>query len=144
MFETHDSAEEYIPSEFTINGLRAWNCVHSRLHVPWLHAVYVIKASEGYVPGQIAFLTYVDQLLQLDQQSNTKILEVNLVSPDHVNNKGAWKMDPLKEIWVGYEPDTEHQQETEIFVLKDGNRYTYSPLSTDEENILEKKLVFKI
>ena len=39
MFETHDSAEEYIPSDLTINGLRAWNSVHTRLHVPWLHAV---------------------------------------------------------------------------------------------------------
>lgn len=144
MFETHISAEEYIPSELTIDGLRAWNSVHTRLHVPWLHVVYSSKSAEGYVLGQIAFLAYVDQLLQLDHKSNMKVLEVNLVSPNHVNNMGGWEMESLREIWVGFEPDTEHAQETEIFILKNGNRYTYSPLSTDEADLLDKQLIFKI
>ena len=144
MFETHDSAEECIPSELTINGLRAWNSVHTRLHVPWLHVVYASKGSDGIMLGQIAFLTYVDQLLQLDHQSDKIIIEVNLVSPKHLNNKGGWEMKALKEIWIGFEPDTEYQQETEIFVLKNGNRYTYSPLDTTEDNLLEKGLIFRV
>jgi len=144
MFETHISAEEYIPSELTIDGLRAWNSVHTRLHVPWLHVVYASKSAEGYVLSQIAFLTYVDQLLQLDHQSKMKIIEVNLVSPEHLNNKGGWEMESLQEIWIGFEPVTEHKQESEIFVLKNGNRYCYSPLSTTEEDLLDKKLIFKI
>ena len=144
MFETHNSAEEYIPREFTVKGLRLWSSVHTRLHVPWLHVVYTSKNSDGYVVSQIAFLTYVDQLLHLDQQTDMKILEVNLVSPKHINNKGSWEMEPLMEIWIGFEPDIEHKQAAEIFVLKNGNRYSDSSLSTNEGDLLDKKLIFKI
>lgn len=144
MFETHDSSEVHIPSELTVNGMRIWNSVHTRLHVPWLHVVYASKNSDGFLLSQIAFLTYVDQLIQLDHQSDIKIIAVNLVSPEHLNNKGCWEMEPLEEIWIGFEPDIEHLQESEVFVLKNGNRYTYSPLSTEDEDLLEKRLIFRI
>lgn len=144
MFETHDSAEEYIPSEIGLDGLHAWNSVHTRLHMPWLQVVFASRGTEGFVHSQISLLIYNEQLLELDRRADIKILEVYLVSPCHVNNGKGWEMAPLKEIWTGIEPGTEGRQETEIFVLENGDRYCYSPLSTEEDDLQDKRCIFSI
>ena len=144
MFETSISSEIDMPIELSTAGIQVWDCMYTRLHVPWLHVVYVIQDSGEYVCGRILFLSQVDQLLQLSQESDIKIMEVNLVSPKHLNNKHRWEMEPLQEIWLGIEPGLEHKQLTEIYVLSNGDRYTDSPLSTLEEELLEKNIIFTI
>ena len=139
MFETHNSSELSIPVDLSLDGLRAWSSVHIPHQLPWFHVQYMNRGADI---SQIVFLSDIDQLLQLQEKTNMKILEVNLVSSGHVNNRGTWGMELLKEIWIGFEPDTKHEQHALTFVLKNGDRYTDSELDTDEENLIKKEIIF--
>ena len=78
MFETHNSYEEQLPDELRSDGIRMWNNVQMRLHIYWFHTVYRDMSSDGCEMSQIVFLTYIDQLRQLDEHTDMKILEVNI------------------------------------------------------------------
>ena len=141
MFETHGSAEVSTPIDLSDEGVRTWSYINKQLQLPWFHVLYTYEDSDL---NQIVFLSDIDQLLYLKEKTKAKILEVNLVSPDHVNNKGSWAMDALKEVWRGKEPGPEHVQFSEIFVLSNGFRYTHSLLDTSENDLLSKEIIFSL
>lgn len=144
MFETVTAAEIIIPDELKDHGEQAWWYVRNRLHMRWFHATCAFSYGNDQKDVHMLFLTQIDHLLEVKNEETITILEVDLVSPRHMNNGERWNMEPLSEILVGYEPDTEYQQDAHIFVLSDGTRYVDSGLSTKEDDLLNKKTIFTV
>lgn len=129
MFETSISAEISCPPIFGLD-LRLWSYVHLSLHIPWFHVEYEICDINDQYLRQILFLSDIEQLLNLQEEQGSMIVQVDLVSPACVNQQGCWKMEPLCEIWTGVEPKS--GQESTVFVVKSGARYVDSNLSESD------------
>lgn len=74
--------------------------------------------------------------------SDTLIREAYLVSPSHINQSTHWKMEPLKGIWMGYEPERMHQI-AYLYELLDGSRYVFSELSTSEVDLVDVRCLIE-
>ena len=100
MFETADYAEMPLPSCFSEEGERLWAHVRLQIHVYWFYVVYGVLSSDGkeIEQSQIVFFPYIEQLTKLTSTQQVTLIEVQLVSPGHLNGEGLWKMKPLKEI----------------------------------------------
>ena len=144
MFMTFSCDEEPLPVGLRQDGLRLWSNVQMSLNVYWFYVVFSVKHSEELEVSRAALIIHVDQLLEFGQRDDTEITEVGLMSPSHLNDKGGWAFEPLKEIWGEFELNEEHEQLSDIFVLKNGGRYTYSRSSTNETELLERKLIFSV
>ena len=144
MFETIDIAEVPIPKGFAEAGERAWWYVKLRLHIQWFHLVCEYTYEDGVQSSDMLFLDQIEHLLELNSIQTIKILQADLVSPGHLNGSDRWKMEPLSEIWVGYEPEIECGQEAYIYVLENGSQYVYSALGTKEQDLLNKSKIFML
>lgn len=141
MFETVDNAEVSIPAELKDFDERAWWYVTYRLHMRWFHVTCEFNYKDGQATHML-FLTQLEHLLDIEKEKSIKILQIDLVTPGHMNDGERWQMEPLSEIWIGYEPDTEHRQEAQIYVVADGSHYIDSALETNEEELLDKRKIF--
>ena len=142
MFETLDHAEVTIPLGFAGAGERLWQFVTLRIHVCWFFVVYSTVTEDNLRVSRNIFLTHVDDLVDLTTVPDIKIVEVHLVSPKHINKKGEWKMERVEKIWIGQEPDIDHEQYTYVYALKNGSRYMDSSLCRNEEKLKNKRIVF--
>ncbi|MBI3440969.1 MAG: hypothetical protein HY052_04075 [Proteobacteria bacterium] len=148
MFETHQEAERPIPPGLGDPGVRAWSYAVCRLFVPWLHVLRSVTYQAGedddetYTLHETLFLTEVEQLLQLQQNPQAKIVAVDLMSPGPLNGTNRWKLEPLAEIWEGLVPQT-HGQRAFIYVLADGKRYVDAALDTPESELLNKRQLLR-
>jgi len=140
MFETHEDGEVSMP-ELGDRGKHWWNFVQLSFHLPWFHVAYQTVAADSNV--QVMFLPHIDQLIELSSNKEFKIIQVDLVSPGHVNDKGIWKMEPIKEILYAEEPNISHEQTAFVYVVLNGDRYVFSMLSTAESELLNVRTVFK-
>ncbi|TCV79010.1 hypothetical protein EDC63_13813 [Sulfurirhabdus autotrophica] len=127
MFETTTAAEIPLPRAFG-EDLRYWRYVSRNLHAPWFHVEFQIKIEDDYFSNMI-FLEHVDQLIQLQQDEEIVIIQIDLVSPSHLNQQGCWRMEPLSKILIGNKPDVGH--DVKIFILRSGIRYVESGISED-------------
>lgn len=147
MFETNDSAEISVPSAFSEPGMRVWTHVKYTLHMPWFHVVCRFRYEdneEEYALHQMMFFTRVEQLLQLQQERpQIQMVEIDLVSPGHMNGTDRWKLEPLAEIWEGTEPEAENQL-AYVYVLEDGTRYFYSGLCHHENELRNLRRILKL
>lgn len=138
MFETSVMAEILVPPLFE-KDTKLWGYVHLNLHLQWFHAEYEITFDEGAFRKTI-FLANVEQLLQLSEEPDCRIVQVDLVSPAYLNKTDSWKMEPMSEVWKGFDPCAE--REVEIYILRDGTRYIES--NSMEDSLQNKRLLFLI
>jgi len=143
MFETVDGTEIHIPTIFGDDGVRAWRYVSYPLHLPWFYISYLTTSAEGDSPRQMLCLAHVDDLLSASQSEGARITEVNIVVPWHMSGQGRWTMEPLFEIWMGKEPET-NDQDGYVFVTASGARYLHSGLSDHETELLDLKRIFQM
>ncbi len=144
MFETQRQAEIPLPPELNSENIQCWSHIQSRLHMYWFHVVYEITHASAENFSYILFLTDIEQLIQLENDPDIELIEVDLVSPGYMNGESRWKMDILKEIIIGTEPDSYAGELTYIFVLNNNMRIIYSDSPTTEDNIQNKVSIFKI
>lgn len=141
MFETNKSAEIEIPPIFCSHDVQHWSYVRFRLHIPWFHVEFSFRISEEGSLRNMLFLTKVDHLLQMSQESDVEIIEVDIVVPRHMSGKECWAMEPLREIWRGIEPETDGQY-AHIFVTRDSNRYFLAGVCDTETELENKELIY--
>ncbi len=110
----------------------------------WFHVVYEITHASDENFSYILFLTDIEQLIQLENDPNIELIEVCLVSPGYMNGESRWKMDILKEIIIGNEPESPANRSTYIFVLNDNIRIVYSDSDTSEDTLQNKMSIFKM
>ncbi len=142
MFQTTDDAEVCFPSALVEPGEKSWWFIKQRLHIHWFYVVYIAKTDEGN-STHMMFFTVLEQLLMFTSIEEITVTNVYLVSPDYMNKTQQWKMEPLQEIWLGDEPETE-DQEAHIFRLTDGKYYVSSMLDTARECLLNHRMVLKV
>jgi len=143
MFQTNKAAEVIIPIELSNNEIQAWDYVQYRLHMYWLQVTYGIVNDDSEESHNTIFLTHLEHLTQLKSCSGITFYDVYLVSPNYMNGGKGWKMETLKEIHMGYEPDSEYEQESHVFVLDNGNRYVHSYMNSEEDDLTRKELIFE-
>ena len=144
MFETQRQAEIPLPPELNSEDIQCWSHIQSRLHMYWFHVVYETTHASGENFSHILFLTGIEQLIQLENEPNIELIEVYLVSPGYMNGESRWKMDILKEIIIGNEPESPANRLTYIFVLNDNIRIVYSDSDTSEDSLQNKISIFKM
>jgi len=144
MFDTDHSAKVDIPDGLKEFDESSWWYIRYRLHVHWYHLTCEFSLDDNEKSVHMLFISRLDHLLQVVNESSINIISIDLVTPDHMNEQGGWKMDPLSEVWEAIEPETSHFQQAHIFVLADGSRYVDSALQTNEEHLLSKTKVFQL
>ncbi|MEW8203277.1 MAG: hypothetical protein AB2697_08580 [Candidatus Thiodiazotropha endolucinida] len=122
MFETFDDAEVTMPKLFGDNDSRQWAYVYRRLHSAWFHVVCQPVDPELRYAPRIFFLPNVNDLVALAGDPSAQIVEASVVTPKHLNGSGAWRMDGLKQVLVGWQEVGEEALEVLIYTLQDGQQ----------------------
>ena len=143
MFQTNKAAEIHIPVELSNDEIQAWSFVKYQLHMYWFQVTYTIINDDGDKSSDTIFISDLDYLLYLKNSSEINLYDVYLVSPNQTNGGKCWKMELLKEIHIGYEPDPKYEQEALIFTLDNGDRYVHSYMDSDEDDLTRKELIFE-
>lgn len=140
MFITDKEAEHPVMSALIGKGQQVWGYVSLNIAIPWFNLVFELTDEDGHQFHQTVHLTTLNQLLDIKEIG--QIIQLDLVSPGHMNKQGRWQMDPLKEIIEGVEPDTEGQK-AYVYVLENGERYVRSNMSMLETDLIDVKVIFK-
>jgi hypothetical protein len=144
VFETIDAAEMKFPAGVLAEGQRAWQHVNLRLHVPWFYLLYQTEYSDGTKNSDLIFLAKEEQIVEMLSIEHYKIIDVYLVSPNHLNGSDFWKMEKLKEIWTATIKNNETDENGVIYVLQDNNEYIYTHYENNSEDLIKDKLLIKI
>jgi hypothetical protein len=142
MFTTYDAAEVTMPHAFRIEGSRDWMFVEKSTSSRWFLIRYETSKGRRRKVTDL-FVSNPQDIVQIAELENSQILEVQIVTPGQLNNQGRWVMEPLKEIWLGLEPDIDHHQTATLFVTESGTRYTDSWLSTPPDALSDLKLLYR-
>lgn len=135
MFETRPSSE--IPFPEAIGGdSKFWSYVKLHLHQPWFYLVI-----EGGDAPQIVLATHREQWVSLnDVYPSMRIGSIDLVSPSWLNGSSAWKMEPLRQVWVGTDAGS---HEAVVYVVGSGARYVECAGSKGEDGLSDLTLIFE-
>ena len=143
MFKTNDAGEVQISSNFKELGERNWWYIHNIIHTSWFHVTYQIVSPDECSLRKIVFIIQLEHLKSLYEIPNIEIFSVDLVTPSYLNGTTNWQMGSLDEIWVADEPENLGQLAM-IYKLKNGKIYISSELKTDEDKLLNRRLMIKI
>lgn len=142
MFETHESAQVEVPFPLCDPGVSLWDYAYTRLNMEWFHVV--CKATEdddGYHPVRNFFLTQAEHIHEFGQSPDWEILEVQIVSPSHINASGHWDMEMVDSILRGVDSAAGTGQYGYIFVVQGGRRYV-SSLTNEENDLVELEQLY--
>lgn len=130
MFSTVRDARIEIPPMIAGEEVQVWSYVLQRLHMPWYHVT--IDESEC---EQIVFCADPKQFL-----GHPHLRAARVVTPGWLNGTIDWRMDLLKELWIGFEPNS--RQQALVYVLQDGARIVYSFSKSPEDALQHLSLVY--
>ena len=142
MFETLITEEYGNESTGLATGIYSWPYIKMTLNVHWFHVTY-FHSEQGLQFTEVIFFTNLNQLIEFKENKFVEITAVELVSPEHMNKSGRWKMNQLKEIWCGEVPNAPDNS-AHIFVLNDKTQYVYPAIEIPINNLRNKKIIFSI
>lgn len=126
MFETASAGRLAVPSELGSDGTHLWAYVRQTLALPWFHLSVECTEREYKEPcthGLTLFATRREQWVGLeDENVDTRIEAVQLVSPPWLNGTTMWRMELLEEIWDLPAADALTERAT-IYIVEGGRRY---------------------
>lgn len=128
MFRTYKSAEFPMPRGLAPDGERSWTWIELTLPMLYYFATVNIRPiDDEIVYVRHLWFSHIDSILDIvrqaaDPENRCELERLDLFSPGHVNEQGAYKLDQLKEIWSHPEGSREFR-----FVLADGRTLFYSP-----------------
>ena len=143
MFHTFDHAEIQFPPEVSQKGLKNWWFVEYNLFLPWYHVTYETHFEGEDTPWRLVrcFMD-LEHFKEFAKSKDVKIIEPCIVTPEHMNGSNQWLMEPIKEIWIGNNPEFEDDY-IHTFVLRNGKKYHDSYEDIPEEKLLNNKLIIK-
>lgn len=141
MFRTSDHSRHPVLSALAGPGGHVWSYANLTHEKVWFYASYQVRKSETSAWPETILLSSVDQVSELYRgfQGLIEDVQLMLVSPGRVNHSDAWKMDALKEIWCGRDPES--QDSVFIYELDDGRRYIDSHRAVDCSELLELECI---
>lgn len=101
MFRTQDADLIGIPGMFG-EGVSQWHSVSRLLKTHWYHVT--VRAEENDRSTELALMIDGEQKLQhmlIAQDAQISITDIQVVTPSHMNAKGAWSMEPLVKVTIG-------------------------------------------
>jgi hypothetical protein len=142
MFFTCNVDQVPMPSGLCPLGIQYWWYVGKEFNSIW----FLVNHETTQNRQRRSFNLFVStprDIVQLAEMENSKITEVQIATPKHLNDQGRWVMEPLIEIWEGLEPTSDIKQTAHLYVAEAGMRYTDSWHSTQPESLLDLKLVYR-
>lgn len=120
MFRTHDSDMLGLPGMFG-EGQYQWHQVSKVLRNHWYHVTVQAKY-EDRISEAVLMIDSEPRLQQLliAQNAETIIIDVQVVTPAHMNGAGGWRMETLTKVTLG-----EDQNECVVCLLEveTGSKY---------------------
>jgi len=145
MFETHRESEIFIPKIFEPDdNIQTWGHVSIRLHTLWMYVICKPVDQEMDQAAKIFLISGISDLLAIQEDSSSTISEAYVISPNHLNSSGVWKMNLLDHVLIGNEPIDDFEQHAYIYVLQNEQRLVDSALSTKEDDLKNTQLLCKI
>ena len=105
MFRTQDVDLIGIPGMFG-EGVSQWHAVSRLLKTHWYHVT--VRAKENGRSTELALMVDGEQKLQrmlVTQDEQAFITDIQVVTPSHMNARGAWSMEPLAKVTIGMDSD---------------------------------------
>lgn len=104
-------------------GVDVWDAVEVELAIPIL--LLTTNHSQGKSEAAVCrtYFAKPHHIADLGDDCDVTLSTVDLLSPAHLNGTGAWRLDPLAEIWECREPDGALSW---LFVLSDGRQLSDS------------------
>ena len=105
MFRTQDADMIGIPGMFG-EGISQWHAVSRLLKTHWYHVI--VRAEENGRSTELALMIDGEQKLQhmlVAQDAQISITDVQVVTPSHMNARGAWSMEPVAKVTIGIDSD---------------------------------------
>ena len=141
MFLTLDDAKLRIPFPGEAEGEHYWSSVQLLLRNVWFLVDYEIDGHEaGHQVCAAVLVANANDVVVICKLAN--VLQIAMITPDWMNKTDGWKMDTLKEIWTGTEPDSEIADTATICITESGTRHVISALQTPEDELLSLHRVF--
>lgn len=105
MFRTQDVDLIGIPGMFG-EGVSQWHSVSRLLKTHWYHLT--VRAVENGRSTELALMVDGEQKLErmlVAQDEHAFITDIQVVTPSHMNARGAWSMEPLVKVTIGIDSD---------------------------------------
>ncbi|MCU7858577.1 MAG: hypothetical protein KZQ86_01830 [Candidatus Thiodiazotropha sp. (ex Lucinoma kastoroae)] len=144
MFETFDDAEVTQPKLFGENDSRQWAYVYRRLHNTWFHVVCQPVDPELHYAPRIFFMPNVNDLVALAGDPSAQIVEASVVTPERLNGSGAWQMDGLKQVLVGWQEVKGNALRVLIYTLQDGRRLIDASPEVRDSHIRDPEILWPL
>lgn len=141
MFITVDDAKMQIPFPIAAPGEHYWSSVQMPLHNAWFLVDYEICSGETDHRMRATILVASSKDV-VGIRTAVKVMQVALVTPSWMNHSDGWKMDSLKEMWLGSEPHAKGGGNATVCVTESGTRHVISSLDTPEGDFVGLRRVF--
>lgn len=141
MFLTLDDAKIRTPFPIEAEGEHYWGSVQLLLRNLWFLVDYEIDGDEaGHRTCAAVLVANARDVVAICKLAN--VLQVAMITPEWMNKTDGWKMDTLREMWTGTEPDSESDDTATICVTASGTRHVISALQTAEDELLSLHRIF--
>jgi hypothetical protein len=124
-----------------VPGVDVWDAIEVELAVPFLLLVASIGDPNSGTVISRTFLAKPHHIADLDTSSDLHLSRVHLFSPPHLNEAGAWRLDPVSEVWECREPTDSAL--SWLFVLADGRLLADSMQHSPATDLLRHRRVYK-
>lgn len=138
MFITKPEDESLDLDESLTLGRKLWRRFRQDLNWPSFH-VSIARGPEVEILQTSEISDWID--LPRSRCDGQWLVELRLVSPGWLNGSGGWKMEVLREVWRGVEP--EHPVTTLVFVPLGGGRYVDSEFRTDAAMLRDLRRIYR-
>lgn len=140
MFTTFESAEVPIPPIFEFPDQRWWGYVGLYRWSAYFHTVIEYDDERGERATRVIIYAGVDQVIGTAESSEVNLVELQMILTPGLTGKNFWSMEPLSEVYMGFEPDTEVRQHAVVYVLANGARLVDSARGTPEKELVDLTL----
>lgn len=141
MFLTLDDAKMRIPFPGESEGEHYWSSVQLLLRNVWFLVDYQIDGHEaGHQVCAAILVANAKDVVAICKLAN--VMQIAMITPEWMNRTDGWKMDTLKEIWTGTEPDSEIADTATICITESGTRHVISALQTAEDELFSLHRIF--
>ncbi|MCB8746999.1 hypothetical protein LHU53_08775 [Rhodoferax sp. U2-2l] len=149
MFITRSTYQSPVSAMFASSGEQIWDAAELALQQIWFVVnLGVIEDVEDEFTRVSTILVSdfksIEPLLQSGQASNTKLISVQIVTPDHVNGSRNWQMERLRAVWQGHEMFEDQSIPTEIFETMSGKKYPGRFCSISVEELACSNLMYQL
>lgn len=141
MFITVDDANMKLPLPIAAQGEYYWSSVQMMLRAAWFLVDYAISGDEtGHQRRATILVAGSKDVVAIGKM--VSVVQVAIVTPAWMNHSDGWKMDSLKEMWVGSEPDAKARDTATVCLTVNGVRHVMSALHTPDDELVNLRRVF--